>query len=111
MLAVAAILWIAIHTGIAGTGLRGTLVRRLGERGFRALFSLLSIAAITFLVVTFNHSATTKLWDTPTWLRWLLALIMLGALVLFVGSVTVRNPTMLGTETSTDAQARGILRV
>jgi uncharacterized membrane protein len=111
MLAVASIVWIGVHVGIAGTSLRWTLARRLGERGFRALFSVLSVGAIAFLIFSFNHAATTDVWVAPGWLRWILAFVMLVALVLFVGSVTVRNPTMVGGEGSAGQHVRGMLRI
>jgi uncharacterized membrane protein len=95
--------------GIAGTGLRGMLVRRIGEGPFLGLFSLLSILAIVFLVRAWSTAGTTKLWNAPDWLRWLLAAVMLVAFVLFVASVSRRNPTMIGGETA--PPPRGIQRV
>lgn len=46
----AGLLWLALHIGLAGTGLRGVLARPLGDQGFRALFSVLSIAVFAGLV-------------------------------------------------------------
>jgi uncharacterized membrane protein len=107
----AAIVWVGVHVGIAGTGLRRILARRLGEQGFRALFSALSVSAIAFLIFSFNHAPTTSLWVAPAWLRWILAFAMLIAFLLFVGSVTVRNPTMVGGEVGAGQRARGMLRI
>jgi len=110
-LLLASIVWVGAHVGLAGTRLRWTLARRLGENGFRAVFSILSIGAIAFLITSFNHAQTTPLWFAPGWLRWVLAFVMLGALMLFVGSVAVRNPTMVGREQANGEHVRGILRV
>src|SRR5271165_6869487 len=110
-LLLASIVWVGAHVGLAGTRLRWTLARRLGENGFRAVFSILSIGAIAFLITSFNHAQTTPLWFAPGWLRWVLAFVMLGALILFVGSVAVRNPTMVGREQANGEHVRGILRV
>ncbi len=110
-LIVAALVWIAIHLGLAGTALRDVVVRRVGDQTFRGLFSVLSIAALIFLVWAWSASTTTLLWVAPDWLRWILALAMLPALVLFVASVSGRNPTMIGPGETVAQPPRGIIRV
>ncbi|HXT91844.1 MAG TPA: NnrU family protein, partial [Trebonia sp.] len=72
MLIWAALIWIGVHIGIAGSGVREVIAGRVGERGFRIRFSLLSVAALVFLIVSFNRADTTPLWFAPDWLRWLL---------------------------------------
>src|SRR5689334_25358811 len=94
LLLLAALIWVFIHLGLAGTRLRDAVAQRLGDRGFRALFSVLSIAAIIFLARAYNGVPGDQLWLAPAWLRWLLVLLMLPASVLFVGSVASPNPTM-----------------
>lgn len=94
-LALAALLWVGVHLGIAGTALRFRLVALLGEGGFRAAFSLLSVGAIVLLVSLYNAAPTLPLWQAPPWLRWLLALAMLPAFVLFLASLR-GNPTAMG---------------
>lgn len=96
LLLLAALFWIAWHVGLAGTGLRGQVVTRLGETGFMILFSVVSVASIILLVMAYNAAPYLGLWVTPRWVRWLLALVMLPALILFVGSVTRPNPTAAG---------------
>lgn len=109
-LAVAALVWIGVHVGIAGTALRGALVARLGERGFRLGFSVLSVLAILFLARSYNWAPTVTLWPAPEWLRWVLALLMLPAFVLFVASVAAPNPTAVG-GAALAREPRGIQRV
>jgi uncharacterized membrane protein len=110
-LIVAALIWIGIHIGIAGTSLRGAIVARIGEPAFRVLFSVLSIAAIWFLVRCWLGAPTTPLWAAPDWLRWVLAVVMLPAFVLFVASLSPRNPTMVGRDSMIAEPPRGIQRV
>lgn len=111
-LALAALVWVGVHVGIAGTAVRRAAVARLGENGFRIGFSVLSVAAIAFLVRSYNLSGTTPLWAAPDWLRWLLALAMLPAFVLFAASVTAPNPTMAGGERALGAgEPRGVQRI
>jgi uncharacterized membrane protein len=111
LLIVAALVWLGIHFGIAGTRLRDVIAPRIGEGRFRSLFSVLSIAAIGLLVWGFRAAPTTALWDAPIWLRWVLTLAMLPAFLLFVASVSARNPTMIGGETKIAEPARGIQRI
>jgi len=110
ILILAAILWLGLHIGVAGTALRGVLAGRLGERGFRALFSLASIAVFGFLIYSFNHVPHSPLWYAPQWLRWILAALMLPAVFLLLASfVTISlRPEDAGTRRGT---VRGILRV
>jgi uncharacterized membrane protein len=111
LLIVAALVWIAIHLGLAGTTLRNVVVRRTGEVLFRGIFSVLSIVALIFLVGTWSATSSTLLWVAPDWLRWLLVLAMLPAFLLFVASVSGRNPTMIGPGEGGAQPPRGIIRV
>jgi uncharacterized membrane protein len=110
-LALAALVWIGVHIGIAGTTVRSALAARLGERGFRIAFSVASVAAIVFLVQSYNAAPTTLLWTVPEWLRWVLALVMLVAFVLFAASVMAPNPTAVGGERALGREPRGIGRI
>jgi len=110
-LALAALLWLGLHVGVSGTGLRGLLVARIGAKGFRIAFSLGSLVTIVLLVLAWRAAPTTPMWPTPGWLRWLLALAMLPALMLFVGSVTTPNPPVVGGERAIGVPPRGVVRI
>jgi uncharacterized membrane protein len=111
-LAVAALAWVGVHVGVAGTRVRGALAGALGEGGFRVAFSLLSVAAITLLVTAYNAAPpAVPLWHAPGWLRWALAALMLPAFVLFAASVTAPSPTAVGGERALQSEPRGIQRV
>jgi uncharacterized membrane protein len=110
-LASAALLWVGVHVGIAGTAVRRAAAARLGERGFRLAFSVLSVLAIAFLVRSYNAAPAVPLWHAPDWLRWGLALLMLPAFVLFAASVAAPNPTAVGGERALGTEPRGIQRV
>jgi len=105
-----AVLWVGVHVGIAGTGVRDVAAARLGESGFRIAFSLLSVVSIVLLVMAWRAAETTPLWFAPVWLRWLLAALMLVAFVLFMASHR-RNPTAIGGDRLIGAEATGIQRV
>jgi len=108
LLILAALFWIGWHVGLAGTSLRGQVVARLGETGFMILFSLGSVLSIVLLVMAYNAAPTVFLWSAPPALRWLLALVMLPAFILFIGSVTAPNPTSAGQK---PGAPRGITRI
>jgi uncharacterized membrane protein len=111
LLIVAALVWIGVHIGIAGTRLREALARRIGEGPFRGLFSAVSIAALVFLVMAWRGSSTEPLWYAPSWLRWVLVAAMLAAFLLFVASVSAPNPTMIGPPGAATQPPRGIQRI
>ena len=111
LLVLAALLWVGVHVGIAGTApLRAGAVARIGERGFLTAYSLLSVVAIALLVNAWQAAETSLLWSAPAGLRWVLALLMLPVFVLFVASLR-GNPTAMGGEGARRAAARGIQRV
>ena len=110
LLVLAALVWIGIHVGIAGTALRGRIVARLGEAGFTIAFSVLSVAALALLVRAWQAAPTTPLWFAPGWARWIIALLMLPAFVLLACSL-VGNPTAKGGDGLLARGPRGIQRV
>ncbi|HVC63085.1 MAG TPA: NnrU family protein [Acetobacteraceae bacterium] len=111
VLIVAALVWIGMHVGVAGTRLRDIVVARIGEGAFRALFSMVSLAAIVVLVRAWSASPTEPMWFTPEWLRWVLVAAMLPAFLLFAGSLSQSNPTMIGPPGATARPPRGMIRV
>lgn len=110
LLAVASLLWIGVHIGIAGTAVRAALVARLGENAFRILFSLLSVAAIALLVTSWRAAPYVPLWSAPAWLGSLVVILMLPAFLLFVASVATPNPTAIGGGLGA-AGPRGVQRI
>lgn len=111
LLLLAALVWVGLHVGIAGTRLRGVLVARMGDGAFRGAFSLASAVSITLLVLAWRNAETTPLWVAPPALGWLLVLAMLLAFILFAGSVMTRNATSVGQEAALSAEPRGMLRI
>ncbi|WP_207538000.1 NnrU family protein [Sabulicella rubraurantiaca] len=108
-LLLAALLWVGLHVGVAGTGLRAAFVARLGERGFRAAFSLASAVAITLLVLAWRNAPFIPLWALPEAGRLLVAALMLPAFLLFAASVATPNPTAVGGALA--GEPRGIQRI
>ncbi len=112
-LGLAAAVWVALHAGVSGSPLRWVLVRWLGERGFQALFSLLSVLSLGFFIYAFGASPCVPLWLLPRGALWLPLLIVPWAYFLLVGAFTVPNPTSVGQERllRQAGLARGVLRI
>jgi len=115
-LVIAVAFWLFIHLAIAGSPLRAVLVARLGDNGFRGLFSILSAIGLAGLIWGYGAArgaANLALWDAPAWTRWLAVVGMLPALMLLVGSLTVPNPGLVGADRllAREEPARGMLRV
>jgi uncharacterized membrane protein len=109
LLILAAALWVFVHVGISGTRLRDAAVAQLGEGRFMLAFSVGSVVSITLLVLAWQGAETTHLWAAPAWLRWVLAILMLPAFVLFMASHK-RNPTAVGNK-GLGEEPRGIQRI
>jgi uncharacterized membrane protein len=113
----AAAFWLVVHIGIAGSPLRSRLIAAIGANGFRGLFSVLSAVGLGLLIWTYGRASQPEafygLWVADRWMYWVPFLVMPFALILFVGSVTVPNPTAVGAERFLkDAEpARGVLRI
>lgn len=111
-LALASITFAAMHLLIAGTRLRDAFVAKLGERGYRAAFSLASIAALWWLISAWTAVRVPQV--TPlAGARGVAAALMLLAFTLVVLGLTTFGPTAVGSEKLLDREdnARGIHRV
>jgi uncharacterized membrane protein len=107
-LALAAIAFIVTHF-VSSTPLRPALIRRLGERAFRGLYSLVAGATLLWMIRAFAHAPLETLWPG---LRPLPSLLMPLAFVLLACGYRL-NPTMVGAEKllRNDDPARGMIRV
>lgn len=114
-------LFVLIHIGVSATGLRAQLVSRIGEGPYRALFALVSLGLLAWLIQGFGamradpfDPLNEAVWAPPLWLRWpALALTFLGVSLAFTGVLTP-GPTYAGFEASSLKRAEpahGILRV
>lgn len=102
--------WVGMHIGIAGTSVRSAIAARIGDNGFRGLFSTVSVGAIVLLVMAWRTAPHVPLWTLPEWFDWLVVILMLPAFLLFVASVATPNPTAIAGKLG-DAGPRGIQRI
>lgn len=86
LLIVGIAVFLGVHLLPALPRLRERLLGRLGERGYRALFSLLSVAGFVLLVWGFASAPVMQIWSPPAWTRWVAIVLMLPAFILLVAA-------------------------
>lgn len=75
--------------------LRHPLIRTLGRSGFLGLYSVVALATFAWVVIAYTKAPTVFLWTPPAFFYPLTNLVMLVALILFVGSLIQPNPMMV----------------
>lgn len=91
--------------------LRAPLVRRIGERGFALLYSLIAFATLGAAGQLWKAIPPDRLWQAPGWAYALALPVMALALILFIGSVTAPNPALMGGGAPGASGVRGVQRI
>jgi uncharacterized membrane protein len=86
LLIVGIIVFLGVHILPTVSGLRDRLVGKFGQNGYRALFSLLSVAGFVLLVYGFARAPVVQLWSPPNWTRFVAAVLMLPAFIFLVAA-------------------------
>ncbi len=110
-LVLAALVFIAIHIGVAGTTLRDHVVALAGARGYSILFSAASIAALAWLIVSYNAAGYFATWGQLQWWKPFAIALMLPAFLLVVIGLATPNPTAVGQEARAAQPPHGIVHV
>lgn len=97
------ILFIGIHLLPTSVTLRQRLERRLGEKGYKGIFSLISLAGIALIVFGFSHSAKIAVYQTQPGLRPVTIGLMAISMILFAAANMpsnikrfIRHPMLVG---------------
>jgi uncharacterized membrane protein len=88
------VLFLGVHsTRIIAEEFRSRQLARLGENGWKGLYSLASIAGFALVVYGFGlaRQQPVVLWATPTWLRHVAALLTLVSFVLLTAAYVPGN--------------------
>jgi len=114
-LVAAALSFAGLHLLVAGTPLRGVLVRAIGEGPYRGLFALSTLATLVWMTRSYSAAFASDnrwLWHWPV-MRHLAAPVMLAAFLLAVPGIVSKNPTSVGQERvlHADAEPRGMQRI
>lgn len=114
----AAAVFLGSHIGLSSTPLRDMLAGSLGERVFQVGYSLVSLAAIIWLVMAYNDAVytpggATLFWPISVIGTLIPVVLMLLACLFLVGGVSTPNPTAAAAAGFLDADdpARGVLRI
>lgn len=107
LLIVGLLLFLGVHSvRIVAEDFRSAQIARLGQNGWKSLYSLASIAGFALIVWGFGvaRQQPVVLWPTPTWLRHLASLLTLVSFVLVAAAYVpangikarLRHPMVLG---------------
>lgn len=80
------ILFAGIHLLPTSVTLRNSLIARLGENGYKGLFSLLSLAGIVLIVLGFSHASKVTLYQLPPALHLVTIVLMAFSMILFAAA-------------------------
>lgn len=109
------LLFAGTHVGLATARIRSALVARLGEHGFRAIYTIVAATTFTLLVRgyaarRFDGAAGLALGDVA-WLRWpLQAVVVAGVALVFAGLFSYpQSPSAMFAKTV--SEPRGVDRI
>lgn len=85
MLYLGLVLFLAIHILPTLGGLRGQLVRRVGENGWKSIHSLITVGAIVLMVLGWRQGSLEVVYAPPAWGRNAAFVLMLPVLYLLIG--------------------------
>ena len=80
------VVFLGVHQLPTFHDVRETLIGRLGENGYKALFSLLSIVGFVLLVWGFAKAPVVQVWSPPTWTRYVAMVLMLPVFILLIAA-------------------------
>ncbi len=109
----AVVFFLGIHFGISGTSLRDRLVRVIGQKAFRGLFALVSVAGLIWLIRAYSTAPYIRTWGRLIGLDAIAQPLMLIAALFVVVGVSTPSPTTAGMESqlTRGVQVRGITRI
>ena len=111
MLALAAAVFLAAHY-VSSTPLRSGLIAMLGEKAYLGLYSLVSLAAVAWMIWAYVKAPYERLWVGDEFKVWAIVLMPLSLVSIVSGGMT-RNPGAVRQESALASmgEPRGILRV
>lgn len=90
------------HFVLASIPVRQALIARLGEIGFRGLFSVFALLSLVWVILAYNTAPFIELWSASAAFNIIPLVIMPFAGVLAVAGLTTRSVTMVGGENRMD---------
>lgn len=101
------------HFLLSSEPLRGLLRGRLGENGFRMIYSAVALVGLVGMIRCYGTAPYHELWPAEPWMRFVPAALMPFAFILLAAGVTTRSATTVGGEALAKEMnpAPGIMRV
>lgn len=111
-LAAALCAFLLTHSISALKPVRARFVALLGERGYLATYSVVSLAVITWVVLALTDAPYVELWAMTNASMWATAILMIPACVFLVFGLTTPNPLSITIRPNAfEPDAPGILAV
>jgi uncharacterized membrane protein len=112
-LILATVAFVGGHFLLSSPAVRSRLIAQLGERRFAGVYSAVAGVGFVWLLFAFGAAPRVPLWAAPDWARVLPFLIVPLSAILFVCSLTQRNPTavMQPLAPAGEDPAPGILKI
>lgn len=108
----AAATFVLSHLILSSNPVRGPVSARLGAKGFLALYSIVALASLVWMVMAFGAAPYVETWFAPVWIKHLPAGIMPIAFLFIVCAYTSPNPSIIGAGAGwADRAPAGILAV
>ena len=111
---VAAVVFVGSHFLLSFSPVRSRVVAAIGERFFMLLYSAVAVAAIVWLVASYNRAPIQELWPDTAWARYVMLALGFIATLMLVAGATSPNPTATGAPPSIlekEGAARGIFAI
>lgn len=90
-LILAALFFLGLHFGVAGTSLRLRLIGKLGAKSYHASFGILSLLGLFWLLRAYRAAAYVETWGQLAWFKPVAAALMLLAFLLVVIGLLSRD--------------------
>ena len=110
-LILAALFFVGIHLGIAGTTMRERAIGILGRSAYMAAFAVATIIGFGWIVAAYNRAPYAVTWGMLEWWKPIAIILMLPASLLVVIGLTTPNPTSVAQEGRVGQPAQGIVRI
>lgn len=88
----ALVIFLLSHSVISRSRLRSILVEKIGERRYLLLYSLLSLALLSWLIAAALAAPRIMLWPWAHWTYWIPNILMPFAFILFTAGLLSPNP-------------------
>lgn len=86
------------HFVLSSLPVRTALIERIGDAGFRILYSIAAGATLFWSIRSYNDAPFVEVWPYIPQLVHVQMLLMVPACLLFAASITTRSPTAVGGE-------------